>query len=93
MILRPPVHLDRPALRRGVRLSTDPRTGDPVLLFPEGALLMNGTAARIVACCDGTRTVTSIVNALSDEYRGACAEDVVALIDTLAGQHLIVRNA
>ncbi len=93
MIAPAPLNLDRPALRRGVRLSTDPQTGDPVLLFPEGALLMNETAARIVAICDGTRTVTSIVNTLSGEYTSASADDIVELIDTLVGQYLMVRNA
>ena len=57
----------QPTLARGVRLQTDSKTGNRVLLFPEGVLELNETAQEILARCDG-RTVSEIIRALADEY-------------------------
>lgn len=57
----------RPRLARGVRLQIDSKTGDSVLLFPEGVLELNETAQEILTCCDG-RTVSEVVQALTEEY-------------------------
>ena len=58
----------QPKLARGVRLQTDSKTGNSVLLFPEGVLELNETAQDIVSRCDG-RTVGEIVQTLAEEYR------------------------
>jgi len=58
---------DRPGLARGVRLQTDSKTGNSVLLFPEGVLELNETARDILTRCDG-RTVTEIIQGLAQEY-------------------------
>jgi pyrroloquinoline quinone biosynthesis protein D len=57
----------QPTLTRGVRLQTDSKTGNSVLLFPEGILELNETAQEILNRCDG-RTVSEIVQALAEEY-------------------------
>ena len=57
----------QPRLARGVRLQADSKTGNRVLLFPEGVLELNETAQEIVSRCDG-RTVAAIVQALAEEY-------------------------
>jgi pyrroloquinoline quinone biosynthesis protein D len=57
----------QPRLARGVRLQTDSKTGNSVLLFPEGVLELNETAQEIVSRCDGL-TVAEIVQALAEEY-------------------------
>jgi pyrroloquinoline quinone biosynthesis protein D len=57
----------QPTLTRGVRLQTDPKTGNSVLLFPEGVLELNETAQEILTRCDG-RTVSEIIQALAEEY-------------------------
>ena len=57
----------QPRLARGVRLQTDSKTGNSVLLFPEGVLELNETAQEILTRCDG-RTVSEIIQALADEY-------------------------
>lgn len=57
----------RPGLTPGVRLQTDSKTGNAVLLFPEGILELNETAQQILTHCDG-RTVSEIVQALAEEY-------------------------
>ena len=57
----------QPILTRGVRLQTDSKTGNSVLLFPEGVLELNETAQEILNRCDG-RTVSEIIQALAEEY-------------------------
>ena len=57
----------QPRLARGVRLQTDSKTGNSVLLFPEGVLELNETAEDIVSRCDG-RTVGEIIHTLAEEY-------------------------
>ncbi|PYK64127.1 MAG: pyrroloquinoline quinone biosynthesis peptide chaperone PqqD, partial [Verrucomicrobia bacterium] len=46
---------------------TDSKTGNSVLLFPEGVLELNETAQEILNRCDG-RTVSEIIQALAEEY-------------------------
>ena len=58
---------ERPGLARGVRLQTDSKTGNSVLLFPEGVLELNETARDILRRCDG-RPVTEIIQGLAEEY-------------------------
>lgn len=58
----------RPVLARGVRLQKDTRTGEPVLLFPEGVLYLSTTAHEIVTRCDGQATVAGIISLLAEEY-------------------------
>lgn len=57
----------QPRLARGVRFQTDARTGNSVLLFPEGVLELNETAQEIVSRFDG-RTVNEIIQVLAGEY-------------------------
>jgi pyrroloquinoline quinone biosynthesis protein D len=57
----------QPTLTRGVRLQTDSKTGNSVLLFPEGVLELNETAQEILTRCNG-RTVSEIIQALAEEY-------------------------
>ena len=48
-------------------MQTDSKTGNGVLLFPEGVLELNETAQEILTRCDG-RTVSEIIQALAEEY-------------------------
>ena len=57
----------QPRLARGVRLQTDSKTGNSVLLFPEGVLELSETARDILTRCDG-RTANEIIQALAEEY-------------------------
>jgi len=81
----------QPRLARGVRLQTDPKTGNSVLLFPEGVLELNETAQDILTRCDG-RTVSDIVKALADEYsvdKEMLAADVRETLANLQQRKLI----
>jgi len=44
---------------------------EPVVLFPEGMIRVQGTGQSILELCDGKRTVHEIVNLLADKYGGA----------------------
>lgn len=83
---------DRPQWRRGVRLGTDPLSEETVLLFPEGVLILNETAAAVVRQCDGNHSVTEVVQAVGDVYDGVAAEDVLSLLRDLMAQRLLVAN-
>jgi coenzyme PQQ biosynthesis protein PqqD len=81
---------DRPQLRCGVRVSTDPLSQAPILLFPEGVLFLNETAAAVIRHCDGTRTVAEMVQAIDEMYDDVTVGDVLSLVADLVAQRLMV---
>lgn len=83
---------DRPRLRRGVRVSSDPLSGAPILLFPEGVLFVNETAAAVIGHCDGSRTVADVVHAVAAMYQDVVCEDVMSLVGDLMTQRLMVTD-
>ena len=78
-----------PRLRRGVRLSFDHVRETHVLLFPEGVLVPNATAAAVLELCDGARSVTEITTALSQRYSGVVAQDVVSVLTRLGERRVV----
>ena len=44
---------------------------DPMVLFPEGAIKIQGTGLAILALCDGQRTFAEILEELQRQYFGA----------------------
>lgn len=83
----------RVTLAPGVRWQTDRATGDAVLLYPEGILLLNETAREVVARCDGKSSTADIVRALAAEYEISTTElenDVVECLDDLQRKKLVV---
>jgi len=82
----------RPVLWRLARMEFDPVREKQVLLYPEGAILLNDTAAEILSLCDGTRTVDDIVRTLSDKYAADVSADVHEYLAQLSDRELL-RNA
>jgi pyrroloquinoline quinone biosynthesis protein D len=85
--------LSRPALASQVRLRVDPITGERVLLYPEGILVLNETAHDIVTRCDGAATIAEIAAALADEYDAPSeqlAAEIAACLHDLHQRQLIV---
>ena len=78
----------RPRLWRFARVDFDPVRQRRVLLYPEGAILLNDTAAEILALCDGERTIDAIAATLGERY-GA---DVLEYLGKL-GERELVRDA
>lgn len=83
---------DTPRLRRGVRAETDPLSDGPILLFPEGVLFLNETAAAVIRRCDGHRSVAELVQALGADYEDVDPEDVMSLLRDLIAQRLLVAG-
>jgi pyrroloquinoline quinone biosynthesis protein D len=76
----------RPRLEKGVRLQTDSKTGNSVLLFPEGIIELNETAHEILSRCDG-RTLSEIVRDLAGQYDVDPAALMADVRETLADLH------
>ncbi len=79
----------RPALWRLARISFDPVRKQQVLLYPEGAILLNDTGAEILALCDGKRTVADVAAALGAKYGADVTADVTEYLSQLADRELI----
>ena len=83
----------RPALWRLARLSFDPVRNQRVLLYPEGAMLLNDTGAAILELCDGRRTLAQIAGELSARYGGSdVLPDVTDYLNVLETREM-VRDA
>jgi pyrroloquinoline quinone biosynthesis protein D len=83
---------ERPRLATGVRLHPDKVREQHVLLFPEGALVLNETAVEVLDLCDGERTLDDIAGVLSERYEGAdVKDDVSELLDGIGERGLVVE--
>lgn len=83
----------RPMLARGVRLSTDKQTGEPLLLFPEGVVHLSDTAHAITQRCDGKASLGEIVKGLAAEFEvdaPTLKEDVLDCLQRLHRRKLVV---
>ncbi|MFJ7212611.1 pyrroloquinoline quinone biosynthesis peptide chaperone PqqD [Amycolatopsis sp. NPDC098790] len=78
-----------PQLRRGVRLSFDHVRETHVLLFPEGVLVPNTTAAAVLELCDGARTVTDIASVLGTRFTGVREQDVLDVLARLGERRVV----
>jgi pyrroloquinoline quinone biosynthesis protein D len=78
-----------PRLWRMARLQFDAVRQRPVLLYPEGAVLLNDTGAAILELCDGNHTVSQIVKFLSERYGADVTADVAEYLTLMAERELI----
>lgn len=81
--------MTRPRLRRGVRLTYDKTRETHVLLFPEGVLVPNKTAAAVLQLCDGETTIDEITAELGKTYDGVRTEDVREVLTRLEGRRVV----
>lgn len=83
-----------PRLASGVRVHRDQVRERDVLLYPEGALVLNDTAAAVLALVDGQRSIDEIAEELGERYGGADVRaDVAELVQQVADEGLMDRPA
>lgn len=76
-----------PGIASGHRMQFEPAQDCHVLLYPEGMVTLNPSAAEILSRCDGKTSVSAICNALSDEFGGADLSGDVYQFLELATSH------
>lgn len=88
---------DTPKLVRRVRLRWDAVRGAHVLLYPEGFLVLNDSAAEVLQRCNGAHTVRELVRALAAEHPevapGALADDVRAVLARVRDRGFLTLDA
>ena len=85
----PITEASRPALWKLARMDFDTVRNQPVLLYPEGALLLSDTAGEILSLCDGRRTVADIAATLGARYEADVTSDVIEYLDRLVERELV----
>jgi pyrroloquinoline quinone biosynthesis protein D len=71
----------RPKLNKLFRMQWEPAQDAHVLLYPEGMVKLNQSAAEILKRCDGTRDVAAIVGDLEQTFSATgIAPEVEAFI-------------
>jgi pyrroloquinoline quinone biosynthesis protein D len=81
--------MGKPRLRTGVRLTFDRVRDTHVLLFPEGVLVPNATAAAVLELCDGSSEIAEIAERLAERFRGVRAEDVADVLARFEGRRVV----
>jgi pyrroloquinoline quinone biosynthesis protein D len=76
-------------LWRLARLDFDTVRQRHVLLYPEGAVLLNDTGAAILELCNGSRTVEQISTILSERYHADVSADVNEYLTQMAERELV----
>lgn len=82
----------RPKFGKGVKLRLED-DGNAMLLVPEGALVLNSTAAETLELVDGRRSIDDIVATLVERFdveRDTARDDVCELMDQLASKGFVV---
>src|SRR2546425_139729 len=82
----------RPQLSPRARVQMDKITGKPMLLYPEGVLIMNPTGHAIVSLCTGQSTVAEIVGSLAARYGASekrIGAEVLEYLERLRAHNLL----
>lgn len=67
--MAPPLDTSQPRLAAGCRWGGTET--DRVILFPEGAIKLQGTGRQVLERCDGQRTFGDLIAELQKEFREA----------------------
>ena len=78
-----------PSLWRLARIEFDAVRNRPVLLYPEGAVLLNDTGRAILELVDGHRSIGEIARILGERYQTDVTADVTEYLSHLAERELI----
>jgi pyrroloquinoline quinone biosynthesis protein D len=78
-----------PSLWRLARLNFDPVRQQHVLLYPEGAIMLNESGAAILELCDGQRSVAEIARILDERYHCDVLTDVTEYLNQLVEKEFV----
>lgn len=78
-----------PRLWRLARLDFDPVRQRHVLLYPEGAVLLNDSGAAILELCDGDHTLEQIATILTERYQADVGADVAEYLTRMSERELV----
>ncbi|CAB4243400.1 Coenzyme PQQ synthesis protein D [Methylacidimicrobium sp. AP8] len=85
-----------PRLASKASLRWDAVRKKPILLYPEGVLILNRTAEAILSLCDGRRAVPAIVSELASRFGAdpvAVQADVWQFLEELRDRGLLLFAA
>lgn len=89
--MAPPSDASQPRLAAGCRWGGTEQ--DRVILFPEGAIKLQGTGRQILERCDGTRTFGQIIDELQGEFGktdpGKIRSDISAFLEQLQKKRIV----
>jgi pyrroloquinoline quinone biosynthesis protein D len=78
---------DRPSIRTGIRLQWEAVQNAYVLLYPEGMVKLNTSAAEILRRCDGRRSVDEIVADVESVFnRNGLQDEIVRFLQLARAQ-------
>ncbi len=87
----PPTDESQPRLASGCRWGGTEQ--DRVILFPEGAIKLQGTGRQILERCDGTRKFSEIIAELQSEFGKTEPEkirsDISAFLEQLQRKRIV----
>ncbi|MDP9516415.1 MULTISPECIES: pyrroloquinoline quinone biosynthesis peptide chaperone PqqD [Pseudomonas] len=80
-----------PRWRPGYRFQYEPAQKGHVLLYPEGMIKLNDSAALIGGLIDGERDVAAIIQALEVQFPGVAelGDDIEQFMEVARAQHWI----
>jgi coenzyme PQQ biosynthesis protein PqqD len=91
-----PEDSSQPRLAAGCRWGLDSKTGNDrqrVILFPEGAIRLQGTGLQILERCDGLRTFGQIIGELQAEFSvadpGKIRADISQFLEQLRHKRIV----
>ena len=83
-----------PRWRQGYRFQFEPAQHGHVLLYPEGMIKLNESAALIGGLIDGQRDVAAIINELDNQFPGVpeLGDDIEQFMEVARAQHWITLD-
>ena len=81
----------KPTWRQGYRYQYEPAQKGHVLLYPEGMIKLNDSAALIGGLIDGERSVAAIIGELQQQFPGVpeLGEDIEQFMEVARAEHWI----
>lgn len=81
----------KPAWRQGYRYQYEPAQKGHVLLYPEGMIKLNDSAALIGGLIDGERDVAAIIAELDKQFPGVpeLSDDIEQFMEVARAEHWI----